>query len=96
MSVLIILNYFTETSSLNIFFSPDGQKVFMSTATTDLPGPILAVNCPYPKKPTGKKYSIKNCKHEFEHQYYTQIRRSDEPPTAILMCTKCKLLVRET
>lgn len=73
-----------------MFYSPDGKNVFISTATTNLPGPILAINCKYPKKATGKKYTIVNCVHDFKHKEFKQIRSGDEAPTSIIECTKCK------
>ncbi|ATY70268.1 lef-5 [Tomelloso virus] len=72
-----------------MFFSPDGENVFISTATADLPGPILMLNCKYPKASTGQKYETKSCTHNFRHTEFTQVRRGDEAPSSIMECTKC-------
>lgn len=82
--------FFAENSSLNLFFSPDGKKVFISTSTTNLPGPILALKCKYPKSSTGQKYQINNCVHDFQHKELQQLRRGDEAPSSIMECSKCK------
>lgn len=82
----------TETSTLNIFYQPSGSnRVLMATTTVDLPGPQLTIpNCNYPKVRMNPKYSIENCKHNFVHMVYKQLRRGDEAPTSIEQCTLCK------
>nr|WAQ80196.1 lef-5 [Oryctes rhinoceros nudivirus] len=74
-----------------MFFSPDGKRILISTASANLPGPVLALNCTYPKTPTGQKYIVNNCQHEFHHKEFRQIRSGDEAPNSILECSKCKI-----
>jgi len=77
-------------SSLNVFYSVDGERVLIATSNNDLPGPILGLqHCRYPKKRTGQYYEVQNCVHDFKHISFCQIRANDEAPSSIVRCTKC-------
>jgi DNA-directed RNA polymerase subunit M/transcription elongation factor TFIIS len=84
--------FYLETSSLNIFYSKNGEDVLIATAVSDLPGPRLHIDCHYPKERRCKIYSIVNCKHEFIHLGFQQIRSGDEAPTSFFECVHCKMV----
>lgn len=91
MHIHIYFFLLIENSSLNMFYSPNGREVFISTATTNLPGPII-VGCKYPLKCSSQKYESHNCNHKFEHYEFRQTRRADEAPTSVVQCILCKIL----
>jgi DNA-directed RNA polymerase subunit M/transcription elongation factor TFIIS len=81
---------FPELSTLNIFYlNEDSSKVIMSTASSDLPGPMFAFVDKYPRFRTSKRYKIADCEHSFVHESYRQIRRGDEAPSVVYRCEKC-------
>lgn len=78
----------SASSSLNIFFSPDGESVLVSTSTHDIPGFIIPGQ-KYPIRRTSKYYSVKKCEHSYVFFKDVQLRRADEVSSTIVKCTKC-------
>ncbi|KAG8362551.1 lef-5 [Fopius arisanus] len=80
-------------SSLNMFYaSEDGERVLISTASSDILGPIFAFDVRYPKQRTSRYYSVSACQHKWEHYSTIQLRRGDEAPTVLYQCILCKKL----
>lgn len=88
-------NFFiAELSSLNVFHaSEDGLRVYLSTATDDIPGPIFAFDdVVYPKRRTSQRFQLpeRRCEHSYEYLETRQLRRGDEAPSIVRRCSKCK------